>query len=150
MLDSRIGMTGPLTNNIGNEQKVNLKYTGMDEMALLSRTFGRAHLRERYAANNLAFFCVAIRRAVLEKVGLLDKQYGLGFFEDDDYCQRVTRAGFRMEIVDDVFVHHHLSASFSALGQEKKKAQMSRNKAIYEKKWGAWKPHVYRNAPGFG
>jgi len=149
-IDARIGLTGPLTNNIGNEQKVNAAYKGMPEMGVWSRRFVRKHTRKRFATYNLAFFCVAIRCELLQTVGLLDESYGLGFFEDDDYCHRVLRAGYRIEIVDDVFVHHHLSVSFNALGLEQKTAQLSKNKAIFESRWGPWKPHRYRNAPGFG
>lgn len=149
-IDSKIGLTGPLTNNIGNEQKVNAAYKSMPEMGVWARRFVRKHTRKRFATYNLAFFCVAIRRELLQTVGFLDESYGLGFFEDDDYCQRVLRAGHRMEIVDDVFVHHHLSVSFNALGLEQKTAQLNKNKAIFERRWGQWKPHRYRNAPGFG
>jgi GT2 family glycosyltransferase/glycosyltransferase involved in cell wall biosynthesis len=150
MQSPKLGMAGPLTNNIGNEQKVRIAYENMQDMERESRRFTRAHLRERFETHNLAFFCVALRRDVLEKVGFLDEAYGLGFFEDDDYCRRAAAAGFNLVIVDDVFVHHRLSASFDALGQEQKKAQMQRNKAIYEERWGTWKPHKYRQAPGFG
>jgi GT2 family glycosyltransferase/glycosyltransferase involved in cell wall biosynthesis len=150
MQDRTIGLVGPLTNNIGNEQKIAINYGDMQQMAQVSRRFTRRYLRRCYATHNLAFFCVATRRDVLEKVGLLDEVYGMGFFEDDDYCRRVEQAGFKIVIADDVFVHHHLSASFNALGQDEKQAQMQRNKAIYEQRWGQWRPHVYRDAPGFG
>ncbi|HET9393794.1 MAG TPA: glycosyltransferase [Candidatus Rubrimentiphilum sp.] len=149
-IDPKVGLTGPLTNNIGNEQKINIRYSGMLEMAAVSRQFVRLHLRRRFDTHNLAFFCVAIRREVLETIGFLDEEFGLGFFEDDDYCRRALQAGFRIEIVDDVFVHHHLSASFDALGSEQKAKQMQKNKAIFERRWGPWEPHRYRDALGFG
>jgi hypothetical protein len=41
-------------------------------------------------------------------------------------------------------VHHHLSATFSKLGDGEKEALFEKNKETYEKKWGKWKPHVYR------
>lgn len=150
MRDPEIGLTGPLTNNIGNEQKINIHYRDMQEMAAQSRRFTRRHLRQLFFTDNLAFFCVGMSRKTIDSVGVLDESYGRGFFEDDDYCQRVRKAGLKIAVVDDVFVHHHLSASFNALGSEEKRAQMERNKAIYESKWGTWKPHVYRDAPGFG
>lgn len=148
--DARIGLAGPLTNMIGNEQKINVHYGDMQEMAQVGRRFVRRHLRQRFVTDNLAFFCVAMSRKTVDRVGLLDDAYGLGFFEDDDYCRRVRKAGLEIVVADDVFVHHHLSASFNAIGSEEKRAQMERNKAIYESRWGAWKPHVYRDAPGFG
>lgn len=148
--DESIGLVGPLTNNIGNEQKINVNYADMQQMAVVGRRFVRRYVRRRFFTANLAFFCVAMSRKTIDRVGVLDEAYGRGFFEDDDYCQRVRAAGLRIAIADDVFVHHHLSASFNALGSEEKRAQMERNKAIYEAKWGEWKPHVYRDAPGFG
>lgn len=150
MQNRTVGLAGPLTNNIGNEQKINIHYANMQEMAIHARQFVRRHLRERFAVENLAFFCVAIRRDVIDRIGLLDESYGIGFFEDDDYCQRVRAAGYKIVIADDVFVHHHLSASFDALGSAEKERQMQRNRALFEQRWGPWKPHVYREAHGFG
>ena len=46
-----------------------------------------------------------------------------------------------------MFVHHHLSASFDALGVTAKRELFERNKAIYEAKWGDWQPHGYRDRP---
>ncbi|WP_422002624.1 glycosyltransferase [Reyranella sp.] len=150
MLDPEIALVGPVTNNIGNEQKLAIHYANMQEMAVTARTRVRRQLRSRYETTGLAFFCVALSRAALERVGYLDEAYGLGFFEDDDYCRRVEQAGMRMVIADDVFVHHHLSASFNSLGAERKREQMARNKAIYEERWGTWRPHVYRDEEGYG
>ena len=91
-----------------------------------------------------AFFCVMIRRDVYESIGDLCEEYSRGFFEDDDYCRRAEREGWDIECADDVFVHHHLSATFDALGAAAKRELFDRNKAIYEAKWGDWRPHAYR------
>jgi GT2 family glycosyltransferase len=150
MLDETVGLVGPLTNNIGNEQKLLIHYSDMGEMASAARARIRSMTRHVHPTSGLAFFCVALRRRTLDEVGYLHEAYGQGFFEDDDYCRRVEAAGLRLVIADDAFVHHHLSASFNALGDERKQRLMVRNKAIYEELWGEWKPHAYRAAPGFG
>ena len=93
-----------------------------------------------------SFFCVAMPRKLVNDVGLLDEAFGRGFFEDDDYCRRVRMAGYKVAIADDVFIHHHLSASFDKLGQDEKDKLFEQNRAIYEKKWGPWTPHQYRGA----
>lgn len=149
-MNSDIGMAGPVTNMIGNEQKIRIHYSNMDEMAERAALFTGLRRRKTYETDNLAFFCVAIRSDVIERVGYLDEAYGLGFFEDDDFAQRVRGAGFKLVICDDVFVHHHLSASFDKLGGEKKRQLMERNQKIFERKWGKWKPHKYRDEQGFG
>ena len=148
-LDPRIGLVGPLTNNIGNEQRVNIAYANMQEMQQVARRFVRGRLRRTLEVANLAFFCVAIRRGVLEEIGLLDEVYGVGYFEDDDYCRRASQANYKLVIADDVFVHHYHSVSFDALG-EKAAEQMARNRAIFEQRWGPWPPHRYRDEAGFG
>ncbi len=140
----RLGLVGPVTNNIGNEARIQIEYATMQEMASESRSYTRAHSRELLRAERVAFFCVAISRAVLAEVGLLDEDFALGFFEDDDYCNRVREAGYEIGIADDVFVHHHLSASFDALDRKERDALFDRNRRLYEAKWGEWQPHVYR------
>ena len=78
------------------------------------------------------------------RVGLLDERFGLGYFEDDDYCRRVEAAGHRIACAEDVFVHHRMGASFSQLDAERKHDLVERNRRLYEEKWGTWKPHEYR------
>jgi hypothetical protein len=148
-IDPRIGMVGPLTNRIGNEQRVAVSYDDLREMASAARQLVRRSLRQTLAVRVLAFFCVALRRAMIDELGPLDEAYGVGYFEDDDYCMRAARAGWKMVVADDVFIHHHHSASFQALGNAASE-QMARNRQLFESRWGPWQPHRYRDAPGFG
>lgn len=142
--DPTIGLIGPVTNNIGNEAKINIDYQSVTEMPAKARDYTIMHLGESFDIHTLAFFCVLITRTAYEKIGGLDEAFGLGFFEDDDYCRRIEQAGFRLVCAEDVFVHHNLSASFNKLGEDRKKELFLRNKAIYEAKWGQWIPHNYR------
>src|SRR6185437_4344832 len=150
LLDPGIGMTGPLTKMIGNEQKIAINYANMTEMAREAASFTARRRRQRLEVETLAFFCVAIRKDVFAKAGLLDESYTVGFFEDDDFCRRARTAGYRLAICDDVFIHHHLSASFAQLARGEKAALMRKNRKIFERKWGKWTPHRYRDEPGFG
>ena len=142
--DPKIGLLGPVTCNIGNEAKINLHYSNMSEMLVESNKFTLRHIGHLTPLRTAAFFCVMISRAAYEKVGLLDEAFGIGFFEDDDYCRRVEQAGFSIYCADDVFIHHHLSASFNKLKLETRQKLFEENKVTYEKKWGPWIPHVYR------
>ncbi len=144
-LEPELGLVGPVTNMIGNEAQVPMDYQNMDEMAVQARDYTIRRGRSRLAVANLGFFCVALSREVIDQVGLLDEDFKVGFFEDDDYCRRVTRAGFHIAIAEDVFIHHHLSASFGALEQEQRDAIFASNKKVYEDKWGAWEPHQKRS-----
>jgi GT2 family glycosyltransferase/glycosyltransferase involved in cell wall biosynthesis len=142
--DPGIGILGPVTNNIGNEARVEIHYADMDEMKHAAAAYTSRRMGRLFDVDTVAFFCVAMPRSTYERIGPMDEAFGVGFFEDDDYCRRVQAAGLRVVCADDVFVHHHLSASFDALKAEKKQELFERNKAIYEAKWGQWKPHAYR------
>ncbi|MCD6046816.1 MAG: hypothetical protein K0S08_463 [Gammaproteobacteria bacterium] len=139
-----LGMLGPVTNNIGNEANIFLTYQTMDDMIEKSRTYIYNHMGDTLKLQVAALFCAIISRKAFEKVGLLDEAFGLGFFEDDDYSMRIKNTGFEVACAEDVFVHHHLSASFDKIGAERKKALFEKNKAIFEKKWGPWVPHKAR------
>jgi GT2 family glycosyltransferase len=63
----------------------------------------------------LAFFCVMIRRDVIQRVGYLDQQFGVGFGDDDDYCHRAHRVGFRLAFVSSLLIRHHHRSTFRTL-----------------------------------
>jgi GT2 family glycosyltransferase len=140
----KLGLVSPVTNNIGNEAKIDVDYADMESMFLESFKYTSSHRRELLYVPTVAFFCVAFSRELVEKVGLLDEQFGQGFFEDDDYCRRVSDAGYQVAIAEDVFVHHELSATFSKERKERRQELFEINKKKFEEKWGEWKPHEYR------
>ena len=141
-----LGMLGPVTNNIGNEARIDIRYDDMEQMLQAAADYTARHAGQLTPLHTAAFFCVAMPRGVYEKVGELDEAFGIGMFEDDDYCRRVQQAGWSIACADDVFIHHHLSASFNKIKQEKRQAMFEQNKAIYEAKWGTWEPHRYRQS----
>jgi GT2 family glycosyltransferase/glycosyltransferase involved in cell wall biosynthesis len=142
--DKTIGLIGPITNNIGNEAKVDITYADMSEMLVKSAAYTRRHVGQLYPLRTAAFFCVMMKRGTFERIGPLDEAFGRGFFEDDDYCRRVEQLGLRIVCTEDVFVHHHLSASFNKLGQQDRQKLFEENRKIYEDKWGVWIPHGTR------
>lgn len=142
--DKSAGLIGPVTNNIGNEAKINISYTDMSDMITEAAAYTRRHIGKTFPVRTVAFFCVMMHRDTYTKVGPLDESFGRGFFEDDDYCRRVEQTGLRIMCVEDVFIHHELSASFDMLKQQERQTLFLDNKKIYEKKWGEWVPHKYR------
>ena len=143
--DPGIGIVGPVTNNIGNEARIEAQYKNIEEMPGEAFRYTLLNMGKRHPLRTAAFFCVMFPRSVYELCGPICEDYGRGFFEDDDYCRRVESIGKRVVCAEDVFVHHHLSASFDKLKNSEKQKLFQKNKEIYEKKWGAWTPHSYRN-----
>jgi GT2 family glycosyltransferase len=106
--DSKIGLVGPVTNNIGNEAKIDIQYSNMEQMIQISKAYTYKHVGQLFPLRTAAFFCVMMSRIVYERIGVLDEEFGLGFFEDDDYCRRVEEENFKIMCAKDVFIHHHL------------------------------------------
>jgi len=58
-------------------------------------------------------FCFYIKRACLQAVGLFDeKTFGKGYGEENDFCQKAIKKGWRNIIAADIFVRHLGAASF--------------------------------------
>ncbi len=77
-------------------------------------------------------FCLLLRRAALEQVGVFDEIYGRGYCEDSDLCMRLVAHGYRTVVADDVYVYHKGSASF--LDRE---TRYQHNRKIFDARWAA-------------
>jgi len=101
-----IGLIGPLTNNADTGQR-----SRPGEVAPAGQFV--------YTDGLVAFFCAVLRRTAYLQVGDLDEQFGMGYGEDDDYCIRLRRAGWRLAIARDAYVHHdHHQTYLTTIGQE--------------------------------
>lgn len=59
----------------------------------------------------VTFAAVAIRRKVVEAVGSFDPGFGLGYYEDVDYCLRARKAGFQILYTPRATLRHQESSS---------------------------------------
>jgi GT2 family glycosyltransferase len=132
--DPQIGLVGPTTTGPEwqNREKVLRQIRGILPPWLLVHTM-------------LAFFCVVLSREVLDKVGLLSEEYGVGFGDDDDYCRRVEQAGFRMALALDVMIKHHHRTTFRSLYSDHEIRQMQRAALTrYSQHWGPYPQALMR------
>src|SRR4029079_7748143 len=75
----------------------------------------RVSRRERPRLPTGVGFCMLVRRALLDRVGVLDEQrFGLGYGEESDLCCRGTAAGFVHLLDDATYVWHRGQGSFGA------------------------------------
>jgi FkbM family methyltransferase len=133
--DPAVGLVGPCSNRVSGEQQVRSDYdedlVGLDGFAW---EWGKTHNRCRAETDRLVGFCLLVRREVIDRIGFLDERFGVGCFEDDDYCRRTLAAGFRAVIAQDAFVHHFAGRTFIGSGVDFAEL-MHRNQTLYEKKW---------------
>lgn len=82
-------------------------------------------------------YCILIKRAVMERIGLLDEEYGMGYYDDDDYSVRAIRAGFKCVRANGVLVRHLRDTTFSSVFTDKKRRELhEKNKKLFYSKWG--------------
>ncbi len=134
--DPKLGLVGPVTNAIANEARVDVGYRDLAGMPAWAADWMRRHDGETFPIPMLAFFCVALRRRVLDEVGLLDERFGVGLFEDGDYNRRARERGWEVRCARDAFVHHWQMASFRRLGRVEYLRVYEENKKRFEEKWG--------------
>jgi len=134
--DRSIGLICPVTNSAGNEQTVVIPSLNEENYVEVSRRYTSKNKGHLFDTEKLGFYCVAMRRDVMEKVGPLDERFGLGMFEDDDYCLRVKKAGYRLVINEGCFIYHKGSLSFKKLENRDYQQIFERNRDYYQKKHG--------------
>lgn len=141
-------MVGPVTNSIGNESMINTNYNDVTGCQTFSHLYTHSHINELYRdIRVLAMFCVLFEKALTEEIGLLDENYGIGMFEDDDYSMAIRKKGYKIACCEDAFVHHYGQASFKILGDKKYMDTFNKNKAYFENKWGEkFAPHKFRDS----
>jgi GT2 family glycosyltransferase len=61
-----------------------------------------------------------IRRAVIERIGLLDEEYSPFYYEDSDYCMRAKKAGFKVVYYPSVTIVHQSAATTAGFLQYEK------------------------------
>jgi len=132
-------IVGPVSNNISGPQKIPTeKLTEKSEIYDFARSLYAEKRGAIYPWHRIVFVCVAIRRGVFDKIGLLDEQFSPGNFEDDDFCLRAIEAGFRLGVAEDVFMYHVGSATHKSLNLDYKKL-LETNQTKFQVKWPEWK-----------
>lgn len=130
----QVGLVGPCSNNVSGPQQVEPGYDAIPGLDGFAWDWGKAHDGVTEETDRLVGFCLLIRRAVVDTIGGLDERFGLGCFEDDDYCLRAARAGFRAVIARDAFVHHYGGRTFLGAGVDFAEV-MRENGRRFRDKW---------------
>ena len=136
-LDPKLGILGPTTNYIsGPQQDGNAHYNSMAELEKYAEIVRNRKPPRLVYYPRIVFFCVLIRTALYKQIGGIDEKFGLGNFEDDDYCVRAHMTGWKAAIDHNVFVHHYGSKTFKKMGMGFIEL-LQKNKKYFMEKWGA-------------
>lgn len=132
----RVGIVGPTSNHVSGPQlDPGAKYTNLQGMNRHAQKVQQENQGKVQQFPRIVFFCTLFRSELIETVGLLDPIFGIGNFDDDDYCRRSLAKGYKHLIDRSVFIHHYGEVTFRAHGYNFERI-MKNNLALYKQKWG--------------
>ncbi|MEP9379033.1 glycosyltransferase [Aquabacter sp. CN5-332] len=121
----RIATVNPLTSQFGSHigcyPGLAMKFDDALEVdgAELAAICAEANRGQVADVHTTVGFCMYIRRAALDEVGLFDeKHFPIGYGEESDFCYRARKVGWLHRIAGDAYVDHFEGKSF---GDRKKK-----------------------------
>lgn len=134
--DHRIGTATAMSDRAGafsapRSGNENVLPAGVDE-ATFARVFRRSSrgFYPRVPTGN--GFCMYVRRDCVEEVGVFDQAaFPKGYGEENDFCMRARRAGWRHVIDDRTYVFHDRSKSFG----ESKSEHIAAGRAIVDARY---------------
>jgi radical SAM superfamily enzyme YgiQ (UPF0313 family)/GT2 family glycosyltransferase len=129
--DKELGILGALTNENpgdGVDSHHSLKLHSIlipDHLKTLSLHEKNEYLEDQYSGRTtpisfVAFLCAVIKREVINKVGLLDINFAMGMYDDNDYNLMTRKAGYRCELAMDTLIYHRGRSTFSLLQKTQK------------------------------
>ena len=77
-------------------------------------------------------FCFCIRKKVIEQQGFLDEIFGKGYHEEVDFSYRAITNGWKIVLIDDLYVYHKRQASF---GVEEREKLLDQNNEVFYSRW---------------
>lgn len=130
-----LGISAPRSNIIAGDQVVlDAAYKNLDQMHEYAAYRHARYRGQGYMTDRAIGLCLCIDRRVIEEIGGIDERFGVGNFEDDDFCMRARGAGYRIHVCDDVFIHHFGSKTFAA-NKIDWQATMRENWSKFAQKW---------------
>ena len=76
-------------------------------------------------------FCMGVNKDLVNKIDMFDEIFGKGYGEENDWCQRAIKEGYKNIHIPNLFVYHKHGGSFPS---EEKQRLISQNLGILNKK----------------
>jgi len=109
--DSMIGMVNPLSNNalflsLPRSSVFNAIPAGFTVESFAGLVSELSECQYPSIPTVLGF-CLLIKRKIFNGIGLFDEKLEVGYREDDDFCMRAKKKGYKVVCCDDAFVYHY-------------------------------------------
>ncbi len=103
--DPKIGMVTPGASNVSNLQEISLSFSSYEEMQEKAAAYNQSDPRKWEQRVRLVAIIYVLKREVVDLIGLDDPGF-FHDFEEDDLSVRVRRAGYKLMVCMDTFIHH--------------------------------------------
>lgn len=132
--DSSLGVAVPYLSYASGVQNVEVKLDSLQKIQDFAYKFTNEHKGSIVYTNRAIGACLTMKREVIELIGGCDFWFGLGMYDDDDWCLRIRVSGYKMAIIGDSFVYHIGNATI-ARNSEHVTAAILSNCKKFMKKW---------------
>ena len=133
--NKNVGLMGVMTNFCGNKNQLVQNAKSYNASNYLQKWKKSKKEKTILYQDKVIFFCVAIPRVILETVGYFDENFGLAWFEDDDYSLRILYQGYKLAIATNIFIYHNHSQTSSNLAMTEEGILLfEKNKKYFEDK----------------
>lgn len=133
-------IVGPLTNYCAGLQRVELPvYQNRDELDYEANDLFESNEGEGTETNWIIGFCMAFEKSLYDELGEFDESLWPCSGEEIDFCLRAKKAGYKVGIALDIYVHHEGSLTFKDLqsaGVADYEKICERNNRHLAERWG--------------
>ncbi len=129
-----IGAVGPVTHRACALQLAEGKAPLPRDLERFAAAWSLSRRGQATWAHRLEGFCLLHRTDLLRRIGFLDERFGLGCYEDFDWCLRARQAGYELYVAEDVYVAHRGRAAFDGNRADRKRI-LRENRAAFVDKW---------------
>jgi GT2 family glycosyltransferase len=132
--DSKISAVGPYTSHSSGYQQSKYKHEYQNQKNL--NEFAIKFYSEEQYVDFLVFFCCLIKKSVWDEVGGLNEEYGLGNFDDNEFCWYAVKKGYKLKVCN-AYIYHFGGASFGYKDPKKVKEfceLLSKNQKVFHRK----------------
>ncbi|MGA8942823.1 MAG: glycosyltransferase [Thermoactinomyces sp.] len=133
--DNEAGMVGPVTNRGYPDQKLAIPFKNISKIHRFSNQYNHTN-RDRWKETKvLSRFCVLFHRRLLQEIGWLDERYGFGSHDQIDYCTRLRKAGYKLIVAGDTYVHQLGKKGLTKEEVRDRIRIRKQNRRYYWRKW---------------
>ena len=137
--NEKIGIIGPLSNLFHGKthphpQLIFPGYKTIDDLEKFVSSLKEKQKAAFIETDYVFGHCMLISREVIQNIGGFDTRFGIGYFEEIDFCKRAKDKGFKVGVANLSFVHHIGNKTLDLLKIDREKLK-EKNKQIFNEKW---------------